>query len=283
MNGNLVGEYDGSGNVIREHAYGPTGRLASFDAAGNAYWHHNDHLGTPQAMTNAVGLTVWKMSQTPFGIATVNEDPDGDTITVTNNFRFPGQYYDSETGLNYNYFRTYDPTTGRYTQSDPIGLNGGMNTFTYVGGNPISFIDPSGLKPGDNFKSPEAAAVDAIEYIWATKADWKKREYGGWIYPTKCGGYTYKEPIPGSSDKIQGFPVYKPKSAENAWYHTHPEPTIWDALFGITGEDFSYPNDISISNANNSDGFLGTPSGGIIRYTPVPKGTGYMNGVSRVK
>jgi len=109
------------------------------------YWHHNDHLGTPQAMTDSNGIKVWEMSQTPFGIATVNEDPDGDGITVTNNFRFPGQYYDAETGLNYNYFRTYDPAIGGYKQSDLIGLNGGLNTYAYVGGNPVSNFDPNGL------------------------------------------------------------------------------------------------------------------------------------------
>jgi len=109
------------------------------------YWHHNDHLGTPQAMTDANGTKVWEMSQTPFGIATVNEDPDGDGVLVTNNFRFPGQYFDAETGVNYNYHRTYDPATGRYTQSDPIGLEGGMNTYAYVGGNPLSYADPEGL------------------------------------------------------------------------------------------------------------------------------------------
>ena len=76
----------------------------------------------------------------------MNEDPDGDGIAVTNNFRFPGQYFDVETGLNYNYFRTYDPVLGRYTQSDPIGLDGGLNTFTYVGGNPVNAIDPLGLR-----------------------------------------------------------------------------------------------------------------------------------------
>lgn len=110
-----------------------------------AYWHHNDHLGTPQAMTDATGTVVWSMSQTPFGIATVNEDPDGDGVAVINNFRFPGQYFDVETGLSYNYFRTYDPALGRYTQSDPIGLWGGMNTFGYVGGNPVNRIDFLGL------------------------------------------------------------------------------------------------------------------------------------------
>jgi len=109
------------------------------------YWHHNDHLGTPQAMTDINGTKVWEMSQTPFGIATVNEDPDGDGLLVVNNFRFPGQYYDAETGHHYNYHRTYIPEGGNYSQSDPIGLKGGLNTFGYVGGNPINAIDPNGL------------------------------------------------------------------------------------------------------------------------------------------
>lgn len=57
---------------------------------------------------------------------------------------FPGQYYDSETGLHYNYFRDYDPSTGRYIESDPIGLAGGLNTYTYAGGNPLIYADPTG-------------------------------------------------------------------------------------------------------------------------------------------
>jgi len=137
-----VGGGTGGGTVVTQPPAQGGGATVTTEAV---YWHHNDHLGTPQALTDINGTVVWTMSQTPFGIATVNEDPDGDGITVTNNFRFPGQYYDSETGLNYNYFRTYDPTNGGYTQSDPIGLNGGMNSFGYVGGNPINGVDPFGL------------------------------------------------------------------------------------------------------------------------------------------
>ena len=109
------------------------------------YFFHNDHLGTPQALTDAAGRIVWTAEYDPFGKATVSEDPDGDGQKVVNNLRFPGQYYDAETGLHYNWHRYYDPSTGRYLQPDPIGLDGGLNLYGYVEGNPVSNIDPEGL------------------------------------------------------------------------------------------------------------------------------------------
>jgi RHS repeat-associated protein len=112
---------------------------------GEIYYVHNDYLSTPVKMTNEMGLVVWQAVYDPFGNASVNEDVDGDGKVVEMNVRFPGQYYDTETGLHYNYFRTYDPELGRYLTSDPIGLFGGVNTFGYVGGNPIGFVDPLGL------------------------------------------------------------------------------------------------------------------------------------------
>lgn len=111
---------------------------ASNTTAGT-YYYHNDHLGTPQVMTDTSAAVVWQANYTPFGEADVVVE------TVTNNIRFPGQYYDEESGLHYNYFRDYDPELGRYIQSDPIGLAGGINTYGYVSGNPINLIDPSGL------------------------------------------------------------------------------------------------------------------------------------------
>ena len=106
---------------------------------------HNDPLGTPQVLTDKNGKKVWTAQYDPFGKATVNEDPDNDGNSVTLNIRFPGQYEDVETGLYQNGFRTYDPSTGRYLTSDPIGLIGGNNTYLYVNANPLRFVDYLGL------------------------------------------------------------------------------------------------------------------------------------------
>ena len=77
------------------------------------------------------------------------------------NLRYPGQYYDSETGLNYNYFRDYDPQTGRYIESDPIGLQGGANTYSYVGDQPLSSEDPTGLiVRGSGCSNKQWAAIE---------------------------------------------------------------------------------------------------------------------------
>ncbi|MEX1033734.1 MAG: RHS repeat-associated core domain-containing protein [Cellvibrionaceae bacterium] len=87
---------------------------------------------------------VWQASYTPFGKA------DMVVEEITSNLRFPGQYFDEETGLHYNYFRDYDPSTGRYIQSDPIGLEGGINTYGYALNNPLIYIDPFGLRNQGN-------------------------------------------------------------------------------------------------------------------------------------
>ena len=118
---------------------------AALLGVGKVYYVHTDHLGSPVSMTDEAATRVWSASYDPYGLATVNEDVDGNGNPVTVNVRFPGQYYDSETGLHYNYFRYYDPNTGRYLTSDPIGLDGGLNTYAYVGGNPLMYFDSLGL------------------------------------------------------------------------------------------------------------------------------------------
>lgn len=111
------------------------------------YYVHADQLGTPRAITRpSDDAIVWKWDNAePFGNNAANDNPSG-LGTFSFNLRFPGQYYDVETGLHYNYFRDYDPTIGRYVESDPIGLEGGTNTYAYVDANPASRIDPSGTQ-----------------------------------------------------------------------------------------------------------------------------------------
>ncbi len=97
-------------------------------------------------MADAAGTTVWRWDQAePFGNNPTNEDPDANSVAFDLPQRFPGQRYDAETGLHYNYFRDYEPSLGIYKQSDPTGLKGGPNTYIYVGANSVSFIDPNGL------------------------------------------------------------------------------------------------------------------------------------------
>lgn len=115
------------------------------DAAQALYYIHVDHLNTPRLISGATQNTVWRWEQQePFGSNIADEDPDGDSLALSFSQRFPGQYYDAETLLHYNYFREYDANLGRYEESDPIGLNGGLNTYSYVGSSPLAAIDPSG-------------------------------------------------------------------------------------------------------------------------------------------
>jgi len=136
--GELLFELDQAGNT-KAYVWLDGRPLARIDNDAQIYYYHVDHLGTPQAMSDAAGTTVWKAYYEPFGSATVRVN------AVENNLRSPGQYSDRETGLFYNYFRDYDSTTGRYIEVDPIGIAGGLNVYTYVRGNPISRIDPLGL------------------------------------------------------------------------------------------------------------------------------------------
>ncbi|MBL4606615.1 MAG: RHS domain-containing protein [Pseudomonadales bacterium] len=136
--GLLIAETDASGATLREYAYINGQRLALIDNTG-IYYIHSNHLDTPQVMTDQSQTIVWQANYTPFGEATIT------TASIENNLRFPGQYFDQETGNHYNYFRDYDPSIGRYVQSDSIGLLGGVNTYAYVLNNPVRFIDPLGL------------------------------------------------------------------------------------------------------------------------------------------
>ncbi|MEN5060697.1 RHS repeat-associated core domain-containing protein [Luteimonas sp. TWI1416] len=171
--GKWLGDYDRAGNAIqaaiwlddlpvglleskdsenysgRVSAYNNAAEVASASGGLHRIYHvQPDHLGTPRLVVDPIrDLVVWKwdLMGEAFGADSPNEDPDGDGRIFVLNMRFPGQFYDDATGLHYNYFRDYDPLTGRYAQSDPVGLIAGVSTYGYVSGSPFIWADMYGL------------------------------------------------------------------------------------------------------------------------------------------
>jgi RHS repeat-associated protein len=131
LNGELLGEYGPTAETTTEYVY-LNGTSFALVRQNQVYYIHTDHLGTPRVVSDSNQTVIWRWDSDAFGSTTANDDPDADGVKFELNLRFAGQYFDSETGLHYNYFRYYDPGTGRYITSDPIGLNGGLNMFGYV-------------------------------------------------------------------------------------------------------------------------------------------------------
>ena len=138
---NLIAETSADGTPSRDIVYlnGERAAMKLYDYQAGWYFFINDHLGTPQKIVDSSGQVVWAGFYQPFGKSWAYP------ADITNNFRFPGQYYDAETGLHYNWHRYYDPDTGRYITADPIGLEGGVNLYAYVMNNPIILADPTAL------------------------------------------------------------------------------------------------------------------------------------------
>ena len=139
----LVAEIDGTDDegakVTAQYVYLDGHRAVAKLEGRRAYAIHGDQLGTPLMMTDADGEIVWRAEHTPFGETRIGIEK------VRLDLRLPGQYADAESGTHYNYFRDYDPGTGRYVTSDPIGLAGGANTYAYALADPLGRSDPLGL------------------------------------------------------------------------------------------------------------------------------------------
>lgn len=148
LGGELLSELDATGHAVREYVWlGEAGDPVpqpvgvSQGVGGAVNYVFGDQINSPRLVTTSAGVALWRWSSDPWGAGLPQVNANGFAI----NLRFPGQYYDAESGLHYNWHRYYDPSSGRYAQSDPIGLDGGINSYVYAHSAPTAFSDRSGL------------------------------------------------------------------------------------------------------------------------------------------
>lgn len=145
--GHFMGRYDAAGAANQEVIWlgdAPIGVVAG----GKLLYVQADHLGTPRVIIDPVrqkAIWKWDLTGDVFGGSLPSQDPDLDGQAFVFDLRFPGQQFDAISGTHYNTHRDYDPSTGRYLESDPIGLQGGMSTYNYVSSSPLLWSDPLGL------------------------------------------------------------------------------------------------------------------------------------------
>ncbi|MBM7093006.1 RHS repeat-associated core domain-containing protein, partial [Streptomyces sp. S12] len=132
--------YDNAGTALQQVVWMddlPVGVIQGSGTTQKLYYIEPDHLGTPRIVVDPrrnKAVWTWNIKSEAFGNTPPNEDPDLDGAKFVFDMRFPGQRFEAVSGLIYNYYRDYDPTTGRYLQSDPIGQLGGIDTYGYAGG-----------------------------------------------------------------------------------------------------------------------------------------------------
>jgi len=271
--GHILGEYSSTGALIEETIWLGDLPVATLQPNGSSvaiYYIHSDHLGTPRKITRTSdnGL-MWRWDPDTFGQLDPNTNPAG-LGTFTYNLRYPGMYNQGITGPYSNYFRNYASATGSYLQSDPIGLRGGSaSTYAYANGNPVTWSDRLGLKPGDKFPTVGQAAIDALDWIYSRSPFPLPWEYAGSIYEQN-GSYIATDP---ATDYLadQSTPSLPEggRDAVLALYHTHGECSNGaDHFSGPTRGD---PR----SDKLQADWFgvwsyLETPGHMILRYIPDP-------------
>lgn len=267
----LLGEYDANGKVLQETIYLgdlPVAVLVSTASGSELRYVYSDHLSAPPALTRASdNQFVWRWDNAdPFGLLQPDENPSG-LGAQKYNMRFPGQVYDGETKNYYNYYRDYDPQTGRYIQSDPIGIAGGLNTYGYAGANPASFTDPMGLAV---YITGHIAAAPVGKYFPLRTGP---AYHMSILYSPDCGdgfGTLGGQPTKGGLGDLVSASNYPGDAPEHAQYMqrvpTPPGQSDADFIMNLNmaaqrhgpGTNYAFPNLISgaIGGGYNSNSYV---------------------------
>ena len=286
----LAGEYDATGNEIRAYGYLPGGYWTTDPvilwANGRVHFYQNDYNGTPLMLVDGTGAVKWRATYQGFGQAQLDSD------AVANPLRLPGQYYDEETGLHYNWHRYYDPELGRYLRVDPA--RDGQNAYVYVDNNPLAYIDPMGLCKirdswvGDFWRDVAEVRVPFLDAYSRLRSSEPRRaltpqdtvalnallnvhpisgrsntEYGGYICQDSSGRFVMGNNIVKGQErgvKLDGVASCPPSTKPTAYYHTHGAYN-----FGEAPEMFSKEDKIA-AHALGIDAYLLSPAGRYMIY-----------------
>ena len=262
VNGQSTGFIWNGTNLAAEKMNGQIKNTYTYDITGIHSTNQNGTIGIYQknphgditSIVDSSGTKLNTYDYDAFGNEAINEE------TVANPFRYCGEYYDNESGNIYLRARYYNPGTGRFINEDPIRYS--TNWYIYGNNNPLQYVDPSGLKPGDVFKTIDEAAIDAGNYLLTTTYE-NDQEMLGVIYEVD-GGFTYYEAENLADDPMYGFTV-EWDEIPLAVVHTH------------VYYDVDHPNNI-LSNPDNTTGPDGgsdtnfTDTTGIVIYGAMPTG-----------
>ncbi|WP_375224216.1 RHS repeat-associated core domain-containing protein [Erwinia amylovora] len=206
--------------IYGEGGWEPLARVDSVGDPGEVFWYHTELNGLPERMTDEYGERVWQGRFSAWGEAEHESSPRG----LRQNLRFQGQYFDAETGLHYNLYRYYDPVGGRFTQTDPIGLAGGLNLYAYAP-NPLSWVDPLGLskcQAGKNDSAHNAANRQKLNDYYT-----QSEKYGaGGVKELQNGRYRFYDVVkpsrnPGEMKGARLVREWDPASGnKRTWYET---------------------------------------------------------------
>jgi len=294
--GRWLGDYGATGQPLQQMVWFgdlPVGLLTGAGAGQKLHYVEPDALGSPRVVIDPVrNVTVWRweLAGEAFGDTAPVQDPDGDSVAFVFDMRFPGQRYDSATGMNYNYFRDYDPATGRYLESDPIGLSGGIATYVYAESMPNNSMDRLGLSPLDGvgvtnakdscdlcapgrkrFDNRTSAAQTVLAAVYLMSKNKNIEICGQLCRDNKTRKFFIGQATLGKGTTCNPWDKMCPSCSKSAgWWHTHGAPD------GPYSEQFSVgrESDVSITNwaagiVKDPDftGFLGTPNGFLISYS----------------